>query len=193
MPPTINPLGSDHELRELMRRTASFARAKLAANPGLGVLPEDLAQEAYLHFHVNWNPQSCTALQYMCQRVKHEIDALKRTSSNRFTVYGDSENVVEFPDIRPNPEQIVQNADSERNLIKYISLKHKEASILAEWILRHELRTSREIAQYMAVTAHRIDYLKRCLRIILLDFLNEMDNEDSPARRLVKRMDGEKP
>jgi hypothetical protein len=190
MRPTEDPK-SNVEIKELMRKTAAFAKRKLRSHPALGVLPEDLAQEAYLHLHVHWDPRRCTALQHMCQRVLHDIDALKRRASTRLTDSGDS-NILEFPDPRPTQEERLEYEDRKRELLEYIAAKHKGASILAEWILRLDLQTSREIAGYMAVTPEHVDYLKRKLKAALTEFLSETKaNSDSTARRLYKGIDGE--
>jgi RNA polymerase sigma factor (sigma-70 family) len=180
------------EVNRLHRFALKFARRKLGKLPYIGVDERDLAQAAFEKFLRRWRQDICEPEAFLGMCVKHEIDAiLRRQSTFRETYSYPENNVVPLHDPQLLQEQVIEDRQQQDELLKYIDQWNKDFRTYAELVFAYgEDITRRQAALLMNVDPTRIDTIKMRLRQILKKYLAEAENSDSPARRLMNKMQG---
>jgi DNA-directed RNA polymerase specialized sigma24 family protein len=187
-------LSSQIDWDDLYPRLLLRAWQLTKGRPNQKQLAEEIVHEAILLSATSrpWNSLKWTYYQHIVWIMKSILHHQFTSAEARNTVGADESTIIQFPDIQPTAEQELLYQSQERHLLQYIGERNSEARILAMIILRFGYKTSKEIAKKMEVKPTRVDYLKRQLRVIVLDFINsEPDCSDSPALRIANKISGE--
>jgi len=183
-------------IKRLAKIALALSRRRLSGfSTNLGVEAEDVAQTAIMQFLQGWTPDVCKPEAYIAMCVRREISDRYEKSSRAGITYDDPENVVRLTSRQTALKQDEAHDYEERceELLAFIAEHHKDASSLARCILDHDCKiTRRDAAQHLKISLNQYDHLRKKLKVILRAFLDEAANAESPAKRLLSQINGDR-
>lgn len=159
---------------DLYPRVLADARRIAKGRPNAGLLAQDLAQQAVVKTFSGerrWNFKEFTLFQHLHGVMESELSHRDTSYQNRNGEQLEQNGIINLADYRPSPEEEEMNKSQERNLLAFLEARNAKAKTLAELIMRHDITSCKELSAVMDITETRAEYLKKRLRVLLVDYI----------------------